>query len=132
MADHEVRDPRSESARTISEVDRGWRRPGAWPQLNDFWLGWRSALAGTFEREVEQGRATLWLPVLFGAGILAYFGLPREPAFAALVLLVAAGAVIERGGSTGTRFKPRARASAWRITPTTPPDASPLWPNEMM
>ncbi len=38
--------------------------------------------------------------------------------------------VTERCGSICTRFMPRARASAWRLTPQTPPEASTLAPNE--
>lgn len=44
-------------------------------------------LAFTFEKEMEAGRGFLWLPVVFGAGILAYFALPREPWAPALVAL---------------------------------------------
>jgi competence protein ComEC len=36
-------------------------------------------LAGTFEAELDDGRGALWIPVLFGVGILLYFGLPFEP-----------------------------------------------------
>ena len=39
--------------------------------------------------------------------------------------------VIDRCGSTCTRFMPRTRASAWRQTPTTPPEASILAPQEI-
>lgn len=41
-------------------------------------------LAATFEREMEAGRGFLWLPVLFGAGIVVYFALPAEPSGLAL------------------------------------------------
>jgi competence protein ComEC len=41
-------------------------------------------LGSTFEREMEAGRGFLWLPVLFGAGILVYFALPAEPSLFAL------------------------------------------------
>ncbi len=34
--------------------------------------------------------------------------------------------VIERWGSIWTHVRPRTRASAWRKTPVTPPEASPL------
>lgn len=41
--------------------------------------------------DAERGRFFLWAPVCFGAGIAAYFGLPREPAvFTAFVPLAAA------------------------------------------
>ena len=39
--------------------------------------------------------------------------------------------VIERCGSTWTRLRPRTRASAWRQTPATPPEASTLLPQLM-
>lgn len=35
--------------------------------------------AESFERDVEDGRGFLWLPVLFGIGILIYLNLPTEP-----------------------------------------------------
>ena len=40
--------------------------------------------------------------------------------------------VIDRCGSTCTRFAPRTRASASRQMPTTPPEASTLLPQLMM
>ena len=43
-----------------------------------------------FEREVALGRASLWLPVVFGAGILVYFSLPAEPSLGAILILVVA------------------------------------------
>ena len=59
-------------------------------RLATAWLG----LAATFEREIDAGRGFVWLPVVFGAGILVYFALPTEPWALALggttVILVAA------------------------------------------
>ncbi|MEP2119649.1 MAG: ComEC/Rec2 family competence protein [Bauldia litoralis] len=55
----------------------------------------RLPLAATFEREMEAGRGFLWLPVLFGAGIVIYFALPAEPsglAMAAVSALLAVAA----------------------------------------
>ncbi|MEO8668743.1 MAG: ComEC/Rec2 family competence protein [Bauldia sp.] len=46
----------------------------------------RLRLGVVFEREMEDGRGFLWLPVAFGAGIVLYFALPREPAAFALIL----------------------------------------------
>jgi len=37
----------------------------------------RLGLAATFEREIDAGRGFVWLPVVFGAGILVY--LPCRP-----------------------------------------------------
>ncbi len=92
MADHEIRGREDESAVGARKADgvalAG--RSGIRLSAAEVWLLWRDAIAATFEREVEQGRAVLWLPVLFGAGILIYFGLPREPAFAALAVALLA------------------------------------------
>ncbi len=53
----------------------------------------RDATRRTFERELEQRRGALWIPVLLGGGILLYFGLPAEPSLALVAALtVAAGA----------------------------------------
>lgn len=68
---------------------------------------WRNALGAIFEREVELGRAALWLPVLFGAGILTYFALPAEPSLGAVLgpMIVASGlAFVFRGGVGWFRF----------------------------
>jgi competence protein ComEC len=59
----------------------------------------RLSLGATLEREIEDGRGFLWLPVLFGIGVLVYFALPREPAFAAMALIavaLTAGAIVSR------------------------------------
>jgi len=47
----------------------------------------------TFDREMEEGRGFLWLPVCFGIGILVYFALPVEPSTVA-VSGIAFGAAI--------------------------------------
>ena len=58
-----------------------------------------TALSGALE--AERGRFFLWAPVFFGAGIAAYFGLPREPtvlfAFVPLVAALVLFAVTARG-----------------------------------
>jgi competence protein ComEC len=67
----------------------------------------------TFESELESGRGFLWLPVAFGAGILAYFDLPREPSVLALALLaVALFAAVWRWRHAGTAFRVLIAASA--------------------
>ncbi|MCP4383345.1 MAG: ComEC/Rec2 family competence protein, partial [Hyphomicrobiales bacterium] len=38
-----------------------------------------------FEREMEAGRGFIWLPVLFGIGVVIYFALPAEPSAPVLV-----------------------------------------------
>jgi competence protein ComEC len=48
------------------------------------WLG------ATFEREMEQGRGFLWLPVALSVGIVIYYCLPTEPNVWALCALMAA------------------------------------------
>jgi competence protein ComEC len=69
-----------------------WRIPAVppfriWPaRAAAFGISLRFA----FERELEHGRGFLWLPVLFGMGIAAYFALPREPLLPALALAAAA------------------------------------------
>lgn len=40
-----------------------------------------------FVEDIELGRGTLWMPVAFAAGIMAYFAFPREPSWAALASL---------------------------------------------
>src|SRR5262245_27119508 len=47
----------------------------------------RAGLGTIFEHEMEEGRGFLWLPILFGIGILVYFALPREPSASVAVLL---------------------------------------------
>ncbi|MDP4593219.1 MAG: competence protein ComEC, partial [Beijerinckiaceae bacterium] len=46
-------------------------------------IGWRQALFAWLHRcareEAEQRRLFLWLPVLFGAGVLLYFAADQEP-----------------------------------------------------
>lgn len=54
--------------------------------LGRLWAG----TAATFEREMDAGRGFLWLPVLFGTGILVYFALPSEPSLIALAVSLAA------------------------------------------
>ncbi|MCB1495695.1 MAG: hypothetical protein KDJ86_07920, partial [Bauldia sp.] len=67
-------------------------RPGTvhWAGRRRHWFPFdpvRLWLGATFEREMEAGRAFLWLPVLFGIGILVYFALPAEPSLAALAVV---------------------------------------------
>ncbi len=70
--------------------------------------GWRSLGVGAvFEREMERGRGALWLPALFGIGVLLYFGLPREPsglALLAVTIAVAAVAILGRGRAARFRL----------------------------
>lgn len=74
-------------------------------------LGWRAedwaqAVSAHFEAELEQRRGFLWLPVFFGAGILAYFGLPAEPALAALAgAALIAGFFAVRAYYSGAAFR---------------------------
>jgi competence protein ComEC len=68
-------------------------------------VGDRSWLANTFEREMEDGRGFLWLPVCLGTGILVYFALPTEPSStattaAAVVTALLAWASRDRVGLT--------------------------------
>ncbi len=77
-------------------------RPGflpaaLWPGA---WLGrLRDHLRADARAEVASGRLILWLPVLFGVGILLYFGAAQEPsliAACAVTLAIAAIAVLAR------------------------------------
>ncbi len=60
-----------------------------------------------FEREMEAGRGFLWLPVLFGAGIVTYFALPAEPSAVALLIATAALAA--------AAWRSRNRVSIYRV-----------------
>jgi competence protein ComEC len=68
---------------------------------------WRLETGAVLEREIEDGRGFLWLPVAFGTGVVFYFALPREPALVALVLLAA--------GLIAASFRLRRRVAAFRI-----------------
>ena len=63
--------------------------------------------AVTFEREMEAGRGFLWLPVLFGAGIVVYFALPAEPSGIVLAMVA--------GGLAFAAFRSRERIVAFRV-----------------
>lgn len=64
---------------------------GMYPTENG---GVRAAIADAFQREMEEGRGFLWLPVFFGIGILIYFALPQEPWMAATAGIAIAGAAL--------------------------------------
>ena len=76
-------------------------RPG--DRLGDAWL----RLGAVFAREMEAGRGFLWLPVLFGGGIVVYFALPAEPSAFALVLAALLLAVVA--------WRSRDRISVFRV-----------------
>ncbi len=67
----------------------------------------RAGAGAAFEREMEAGRGFLWLPVLFGLGIVLYFSLPREPSVLALLPLVC--------GLGAAAWRSRLRAGAFRL-----------------
>ncbi len=77
-------------------------RPGFLPGA--LWPGWllgrlRHRLLADARAEAASGRLILWLPVLFGAGILLYFGAAQEPSLAAacgLTVALAVGTVLAR------------------------------------
>lgn len=85
----------------MSDLHPGARAPtgsGRQPYRPFAISGWRVAerfdaittqFGAVFEREMEAGRGFLWLPVLFGTGIVIYFALPGEPSAIALVAVVA-------------------------------------------
>ncbi|HVU24177.1 MAG TPA: DUF4131 domain-containing protein, partial [Opitutus sp.] len=85
---------------------RRWLAPGepgsSWLRLGPATL----ALAATFEREMEQGRGFLWLPVALSVGIVIYYCLPAEPnVWALLALAVAAIAFVWRRRSSVAGFR---------------------------
>ena len=52
--------------------------------------------------EAESDRLSLWIPVLFGSGILVYFALSEEPRLlTAAALIMAAAGLILAGRGTG-------------------------------
>ncbi len=55
---------------------------------------WRERLVAWFTLELDRGRAFLFLPVAFGAGVLIYFAAPDEPSPWAAPCLLAALTVI--------------------------------------
>jgi competence protein ComEC len=67
----------------------------------------RLRLGAVLEREIEDGRGFLWLPVAFGTGVAFYFALPSEPAAPALILLAA--------GLTGVAVATRRRVAVFRM-----------------
>ena len=96
----------------MSDVDRGIETAGEidraeagsappWPVPRLFGGDWldpiRTRVGAMFEREMEAGRGFLWLPVIFGIGILVYFALPAEPSLFALVVATVALAVLAWG-----------------------------------
>lgn len=84
MADPDVKNPEDQFAGR--EQPRRLDSPQSLIRVHEATSTVREKVAATFEREVDLGRVTLWLPVLFGAGIVVYFGLPREPSLIALVV----------------------------------------------
>jgi len=76
---------------------------GDWIASSGEWAVPRPGLADRLI-EIERGRFALWLPVLFGAGIGAYFALPSEPPLvlaAAFVVIALAWRVMARGAALG-------------------------------
>lgn len=104
----------------MSDVDRGIetaeeRTPGGaagWPvpdyRGGDWFAPYRLRLAAAFEREMEAGRGFLWLPVLFGIGIILYFALPAEPSLVALAAVT--------GALASLAWALRRRVAAGRVT----------------
>jgi competence protein ComEC len=70
-----------------ASAEVGARRNGGRAWVLDRLGGLRTSLLETFNREMDEGRGFLWLPVCFGVGILIYFALPREPSAAGVLVL---------------------------------------------
>lgn len=84
---------------TAGEVDRDRDREASpWPvprlRGGDWLDPLRTRLGALFEREMEAGRGFLWLPVIFGIGILIYFALPSEPSLLAIIVATLALAAL--------------------------------------
>ncbi|MEP9367232.1 ComEC/Rec2 family competence protein [Xanthobacter sp. VNH20] len=69
---------------------RALPRPRPFGALSDLRERLLAGLAADIRAEAEAGRLVLWLPVLFAAGILLYFGADQEPSLLAGLLLTAA------------------------------------------
>ena len=99
---------RAEAAAPVDRRTRTWARDAGPFRLAGGLAGRVITWIGvTFEREIDRGRGFLWLPVVFGAGILTYFVLPTEPNIPALVGLLAVCAFltwIRRHSATGFRI----------------------------
>ena len=93
----------------MSDIDRGIeprgkltehrdREASPWPvprlRGGDWLDPLRTRLGALFEREMEAGRGFLWLPVIFGIGILIYFALPSEPSLLAIIVATLALAAL--------------------------------------
>lgn len=72
------------SAVAIAIGKAGLRAPaGRWPERLAFW---RDGLSAALNLEIDRRRLFLWLPVAFGAGIIAYFSAETEPTLLASAL----------------------------------------------
>jgi hypothetical protein len=71
--------------------------------------------------EAESNRLSLWIPVLLGGGILAYFALAEEPRLltAAALILAAAGLILTLSSAARRSLSPRASPM---------PSSTPRWP----
>ena len=87
----------------------------------------RADLSQILESELEAGRAFLWLPVLFGIGVLVYFSLPREPSAIALTLAAAAAIV----AALRARRHPVAGGVLFVVAAVLTPPARPRWPGSL-
>lgn len=76
-------------------------------RFDPLWRALLRRLAADLVAEAASGRLVLWLPVAFMAGILAYYGAPREPSLVASLALT--------GALAGASFLARRRALAWGV-----------------
>jgi competence protein ComEC len=99
---------RAETAASLDRPARIWARDAGPLRLAGGVAGnFITWIGVTFEREIDRGRGFLWLPVVFGIGILMYFTLPQEPSILALVAVLAACAFLtwlRRNSATGFRI----------------------------
>ncbi|MFG1464651.1 ComEC/Rec2 family competence protein [Xanthobacter sp. DSM 24535] len=78
------------AARALAWTGRAVPRLRATMFLADLRARFGAALIADLMAEAEAGRLVLWLPVLFAAGILLYFGADQEPSLVASLVLTAA------------------------------------------
>ncbi|TCT00964.1 competence protein ComEC [Aquabacter spiritensis] len=94
---------RSAGGRAVAGTVSGSAGAAARPRprgLADRLAAAAARLARDAEAEAASGRLGLWLPVVFAAGILAYFGAAQEPVLVATLALAAllwGGAALARG-----------------------------------
>ena len=68
-------DPRTQAGTALGAPDRA---AASFTRRFALWF-WHERLAAAFQREINERRFALWLPVMAGAGVVFYFDAEREP-----------------------------------------------------